>query len=92
MIKCCEWCGNKTELDTYKNTQLAEGAFCSLECETAMLIGVDLFFMGSSAELIPHLRDIHCMTKDQIKIGIDKIFQGGDDILKGALIDWEDHF
>lgn len=88
----CEFCDKPVDPGVYTNVHLTEGNFCSLECETAMLIGVDLFFMGSSSDLIPHLRDEHCLTKDQIKIGIDRIFSHGDDVLCGALIDWEDYY
>lgn len=89
----CEFCHKAVDPGVYTNVHVVEGEFCSLECETAMLIGVDLFFMGGFAEnLIPHLRDEHGLTKDQIKVGVDRIFSLGDEVLCGALIDWENYY
>lgn len=81
----CEFCHKTVDPSVYTNVHLDEGEFCSFECETAMLIRVDLFFMGSTSDLIPHLRDEHCLT-NRIKTGVNRIFSQGDDVLGGALI------
>ena len=88
----CDFCENDLVDQEYTNVHKVHGRFCSIGCEFALVLEQDLFMIGSSSELIPHLRDVHCLTKDQIRFGIDRIFEMGADVLCGALIDWEAYY
>lgn len=89
----CDYCNANLDSNLYSNLLLTHGNFCSSECEMAMIVGIKYLLVGKSCpELISHLRDVHCLTKDQIKIGVDRIFETGNDSLNIALIDWEAYF
>lgn len=48
-----------------------------------------MFFNGDASQLIPHLRDAHCMSFEQIQIGINEINQSENcDAFPG----WEKYF
>ena len=58
----------------------------------AGLVATDLFFMGSVASLIPHLKDAHGLSKDQIKLGVDYLIDDGGDPLRVVFDGWEKYY
>ena len=52
----CDFCENDLVGQEYTNVHKVHGRFCSIGCEFALVLEQDLFMIGSSSELIPHLR------------------------------------